>query len=821
MDTYSVRVVGTHSLIARCRHCPAKASTVGRLGCTAAVDCLCDQNFYGGGHANGGGCVRCPDYSATATAGSSSVELCVCNENLGVKRIGNDCGCVDGSYMKHTIQTCSACGFGVVCVWLSNATRSVLPPDVARGFWASTFPVTQLLAFSGHIVFKCKSETTCPLGQNVCAKNRFGRACSLCVPGSFGSPDGDCTECLLAPSDLRAAQVPLAFALMCMLAVAQKKTVDKDKFSYRNGRPGRKPLATSATQILKFSQLLGIVLASKFQWPASCTSVLGPAASGSKELAGSVGVACLDEQQSVALEIYFVTLLPVYLIGLMGPSSLIASGARALLRAGRAVKRLSGDVLKRLSQRLSGEVAPAQRVSGEAPLDGKRRQSFRGRLEGLILDPSEHMRKVAFMIVSLLFTSTLQGGLIIATCSLNPNGDRTVSSYPHMKCLSQEWFNIAPFPLAFSALFVAGVFATRWFTIRQVAFSLGCSNGREKGFWYLTVGCFRSSQITWPLTLLARDIAANFVPVLFPDDGTAQAICLSYISLIVGVASLTVRPYLDEANNALDVWTSAALFMLTNFAGGMGFATTEDGESGDGGDAIRSAWLLVIVLLGVAGVVAILTYQLFLLAGCPAALFPQCLRPVSPATRRTRKAYIIGQLGGGSGLRDTVRNFDGVEWKHFDHQLSTSMATIRILQARRATLLPQARAVAVGLGGRPRTEIQQLEGSVQWQLNQQELKSTKLKLQELEEQVQKASAQERHLREQLERSQQRADESRAQAELWQERLKAAKAKPPAEQLAEQQKARLNYLEALQENQQGALGQRQHGTSGPVENIFDL
>ena len=85
-------------------------------------------------------------------------------------------------------------------------------------------------------------------------------------------------------------------------------------------------------------------------------------------------------------------------------------------------------------------------------------------------------------------------------------------------------------------------------------------------------------QGPWVLGILARDLSANFVPVFFPGDGPAQITVLSYVTLFYAIAMLMCRPYVDQPNNALEVWTTGTAFLICNYVGAMGFVTSAGAE---------------------------------------------------------------------------------------------------------------------------------------------------------------------------------------------------------------------------------------------------
>lgn len=120
-----------------------------------------------------------------------------------------------------------------------------------------------------------------------------------------------------------------------------------------------------------------------------------------------------------------------------------------------------------------------------------------------------------------------------------------------MECLSPEWLFLLPFAAATSGFIIFTFVALRWYALRQIAFALSQSDARSRGMWAFAVDDFRSSQLSWALIILARDLIINLVPVVFPGDGATQTTIVSYLCLIYGMTAIMVRPFVDGSNNAL------------------------------------------------------------------------------------------------------------------------------------------------------------------------------------------------------------------------------------------------------------------------------
>lgn len=618
------------------------------MNATSVADCLCDRLFYKKSQ-DAGNCHHCPLYAITSSIGTVGIEACTCDAGANVRRIGNLCGCVDGLYMDHVVPTCRVCLICVRCIWFSNATRGLLPPGIYRGFWALTHPVATVANFSEHDIIRCFSSRTCK-ADNVCARRRSGRACSLCEPGNFGGPDGDCRECGVSPDGMTAIAVFLVVMAILMLIPAQRITIVDDKFEFRNGRQTVKTLKTSAKQLIKFSQIMSIVSLFEVAWPVEAMPLLNATSVTGSAIRGSVGVACLDDQQSVGLELGFLWAFPLLMVFLILPAGLLAS--------------------------VVGKVCGAKSLFPEAS--------------------SQNMMRLAFLIVGLLFTCTVQGGLMLMTCRQSPNGDHVVASFPHMTCLSSAWLKLLPFAVAITVGVVLIFLAFNWYALRQLAFALGRSNGKSRGEWAFAFQEYRSCQSHWLLCVLARDLCCNLIPVLVPNDGATQVTLLSYLILFYVVSTFMAWPFLDQANNALEVWTMFIIFLTCNYAGAMGFVDSfgngvpfEDGENNSTYKS-RVLWLVCIQSAGVAGAAAILFHQVLSSHSAVIRGMPRPFRPLSASDLKQQRANFLHQVGTFRRWRKVVHRFDGMEWRRFDELVTTSMATIRILDAQRSATISQS-----------------------------------------------------------------------------------------------------------------------------------
>ena len=168
------------------------------------------------------------------------------------------------------------------CAWNGNGTRSVQPPPLKSGYRASSLDIGS--KFGRHDMFKCYSRRTCigwgpsyelnayddAFDDFQCVDGRGGRACSLCLPGLTGGPDGACGKSG-DPETHRSHLVAivtasLAFLALCMQFFSDKKRRKLTKLLRR--------LRLLAKQSIKHLQMLSVLANISTDWPAEVLIVM-------------------------------------------------------------------------------------------------------------------------------------------------------------------------------------------------------------------------------------------------------------------------------------------------------------------------------------------------------------------------------------------------------------------------------------------------------------------------------------------------------------------------------------------------------------------
>ena len=246
--------------------------------CTAAhefqgfggkVSLRCPQNFYwpttsGGSPEKFGTCTPCADFQKTAGSGTIGKDACLCRtaeDQWAFQEIQNgNCGCRDSYFWNSVDRICQKCTEGEMCQWNNDFSLSLEVPLLKPGFWAEPASTS----FRGHSVYRCFSTETCPSNSSECAKGRFGKACSLCRPGYYGSYDGECSSCgTTSPSESRWYFAAIAFPAALCLSLLALVVFRRSSHNYTS----LQHLKMALSQNFRFMQLVNVVPKQKNHLP--------------------------------------------------------------------------------------------------------------------------------------------------------------------------------------------------------------------------------------------------------------------------------------------------------------------------------------------------------------------------------------------------------------------------------------------------------------------------------------------------------------------------------------------------------------------------
>jgi len=555
-------------------------------------------------------------------------------ETLGV------CGCPDDHYFNSVEVACSQCATsGEVCSWGFDIERSLRPPALQPGYWASTGALVdeQLIdngsiAFVGHSIYKCFDADTCMGQRGTCAFGREGVACGLCKPGFAGGPSGACIKCegsMVAGLVVAVVASPLAVVVANLMLAGQTK----ERRLFKVLRSFR----VSLRQLVKHLQVVSVLAGFTITWPVDVEHVFDAMSVLNFNLVDVAGLGCLGSQQTASLELGLRYAFPVVFV-LLGIflTPLFAGPVSMLLRATPLEK----------ARRL-GEVGITLKAACRA----------------------------VYWIMVLFFPTFLRNGLLLFRCNLHPNEELTVATFPHLHCLGSrsgadsEWLVLLPFGIGYTAAFLGCCIGGYIVVYRMTWKEMEASDYATRGKFAFLFEGFRNSSVHWPILLLCRDAYINAVGAAFNNYGASQMLLVAAGMLGLGFLCIIQRPYVEAANNLAEVMNCMFVFAICMFTAGMGFAKApglQDMASlakGDTGDSImttRARILLVLQVASLIGPFLIISFRLLIVVPIIERNLPVCIRPLKADDDAALRDYLRETLNISEGDHVNARNVDRV-----------------------------------------------------------------------------------------------------------------------------------------------------------------
>mmetsp|Transcript_28796 Transcript_28796/g.66976 ORF Transcript_28796/g.66976 Transcript_28796/m.66976 type:complete len:2109 (+) Transcript_28796:106-6432(+) len=710
-----------------CVECPASATTIG-IGHFSRCDCLCPVGSYLSTGAacnraewpadtsqdhddeNSTECKRCSILRTTTQEGAMGPLSCVCNVQTeesskddgsipGLVESYGQCGCPEGSFFDSIALACRPCREqGEYCKWEYDLARSLRPPKLQRGYWASTASLIdqqlvddshfetgrEVVRFEGHSLYRCFNEDTCIDENGTCAPGRIGIACGLCAPSHFGGPDGPCHECqgsALVPMIAVAAVVPcvvIFFHILSSQGDSKKRGVLMTLRSFR----------VSGRQLVKHMQIVQVVQGFSIGWPIDVERAFKACQAFSFRLSDVTATACMVEEQSAGLELAFSWSLP-FAFAIIG----ICTAPCLSVPLSALLKRCRWKY--------------AQWVGSHV------RMTLRDAI------------KAVYWCLLLVFPTLFNFGLSMFACRHNPNHEYTVLTHPHLHCpgsasgVDEEWSWLFPICIFYNVsilLIVVGFYIVAW---RQTLSSLENSSYESRGRHAFLFEDFRHTALHWPLNLLLRDMVVNMVQSLLINYGTAQLLCTGIFSLLLGYFAVQQHPYADLSNNLLEIANAFSIFTLCIFTAGMGYAEEPSissvaamvkGSSAGDAMAMRASVLLGFQLISILGPFLIIGYQLLILVPCIERRLPPAWRPLLEDEEEQVREVVVRELVEDEDVvatkfKQVVDRMDSFEVRHFSSFMQRIPATVGLLRE------PGKKATVKGLINRGKTYTLEEGGS--------------------------------------------------------------------------------------------------------------
>lgn len=169
--------------------------------------------------------------------------------------------------------------------------------------------------------------------------------------------------------------------------------------------------------------------------------------------------------------------------------------------------------------------------------------------------------------------AVVQGSLSLMNCVPNPNGERTVQSFPNLRCGSSGFWRLLPFAIAVLDVIAIGFLSLAVYAVIQVMDALCKSNCETTGRWGFSVKSMRPTCSLFIPFQIMVNLLLNVCPTAFASDGAAQLVTGGYLFLFYATAIVFESPHNDLHCKLLDTWCSLALFFMATFLACMGFGS--------------------------------------------------------------------------------------------------------------------------------------------------------------------------------------------------------------------------------------------------------
>ncbi|CAE7883948.1 unnamed protein product, partial [Symbiodinium necroappetens] len=427
-----------------------------------------------------------PGFQKTLAAAAVGKASCVCKtkseDDLDFQETQDgNCGCQDSFFWNEAESRCQACTDGQNCQWNNVFANSLHPPELQPGFWAE--PAAE--PFRGHSVYRCFNTITCPSTNSACAPGRHGKACSLCLPGHFGSHDEPCSSC----GDTTFGDNRLFFAAFAIPGVLCVTLLAHILFQLTSGHSSCASLGASHfRQNFRCMQLISVVSFFGVYWPTILTSLWDAIRALTSDLVRIPSLGCMLPHTPFA-EMICTYAIPIVLI----------------------LSALAWPLLNWLLRETLSKVGPSS-------------ANINGKWAVKMLD----VLKMVVWVSALFFNTLIQKGFLVFTCVRSPNGVQTVVVYPQVECPSgtsapsSEWLELLPFAIVYCAVVGFGLVGAVTHGARQMTRCMVASKMQDRGPWDFLATEYRDAYVWWLAVVLLKDLSVNIGAAVFTSIGSWQ-----------------------------------------------------------------------------------------------------------------------------------------------------------------------------------------------------------------------------------------------------------------------------------------------------------
>jgi len=564
---------------------------------------------------------------------------CICNptlRNYEKRDLFQTCGCEEGHFMNKVMNRCEKCNSQAeLCQWGSNSERSIEPPLILPGYWALCQKDWQ--NFTGHDLYKCYSKKTClgwtglsylhgcrNVSRSQCAQGRGGPACSMCLPGNAGGVDGRCKACKGSPEAYRRTLMFSSCGVCVLLFFLIHTFGDRKKMSVTILL---RQLRRLAKILVRHLQVMTVIVRIPLKWPLQFVKMVR--LFGSLNLNLDFFPGCIVDHPSVAVDLSWRWLLPAVVLTLAGVVSMFSFFAAACARHVRF-------------------------------------RWLRDRADKILISTNSVVT-FFYMLWNMFFATLTQNTIMLWTCTTSPNGRRMVRQWPHLECLSAEWWSLFPGSVAAFIIYVAGYVVVSIVALKSVVVAMKNSRCTDRGTLAFVADGLRDSQVHFQMYTLMKDLALN-VALIALSNVVAQTLASFLVLGLYAFKVIHSKPFDTYPINLLEAWLSVSIVFMLLFTMAFGLGLDIKADSVMKKDQTESLFLLTFLFGSVLVPFFLILCELFTPLVHHWQLhdwLPRSVRPETQHAREQRVRIFMDQTQHGNLIPKYLTLMDHVEWDQF------------------------------------------------------------------------------------------------------------------------------------------------------------
>jgi len=315
-------------------------------------------------------------------------------------------------------------------------------------------------------------------------------------------------------------------------------------------------------QLIKHSQLLGIIANIRVSWPVDLANVFEFCSLLSTQLEQLFQTGCLASQQTATSSLLIKWLAPL--------------GLAAVVAATVLFSQLFAFIIS---------MFPGCQAFADF---------IRQDLNSFIV--------FSYVLWAIYFATLTSNALLIFNCKVHPNGDYSVQMYPDVICGSEEYWVLAVGGFLSLFFYVGMFFFVSHRAVKLVHETLLATSLESRGALEFSTEGLRVSRLRYNIYAAAKDVSIAVVVAILSFSAAAQLLVSAVILTAWAMLVLLKKPLDTWACNSMEMWSSMGLAVMMILSAGLGFGDNSGEDIFTVSDNSDKAVLLAIVLVGGLGV---------------------------------------------------------------------------------------------------------------------------------------------------------------------------------------------------------------------------